>query len=246
MVKQVPLLFMFSSIIMSYSKEEETNTSISAHAIKRSTQLLKVLFAGPTIAAGMVTCFTLALHSLTTTPLEASVHTALYAVLYTLCTMASGYLLWWLLQLLLSLVQSRMDTLAKSGTTEAGQGELSYVSKALVPFAKTACTAMIVMAMIVLLMQRFGDNSTSILVTSAFGFTIALSMSELLQDWFAGATVLSDNQYNVGDWVVIHGSTAVEGVVEEVSLRCTKVHAPRDTLCLVHPGHRQHFCSGRC
>jgi small-conductance mechanosensitive channel len=53
-------------------------------------------------------------------------------------------------------------------------------------------------AMLIILLQRFGEGTTSVLVTSAMGFTIALACSETLKDWFAGAIVLSDSQYRAG------------------------------------------------
>jgi small-conductance mechanosensitive channel len=231
----MPFLFMAFSFLIRIGKEEEASTSI-AQAINWSTQLLKAVLSGPAIGVGMLTCFILALRTLSVAVLNESFHNTLYAVLYTLSILVSGYLLWCVFQVALSLVQSRMDALAAKGTTEAGQGDHLYVSKALVPFARSVCTALIVMTAIILLMRRFGDNTTSVLITSAFGFTIALTMSEVLKDWFAGAMVLSDNQYIVGDWVVIHGGKKVEGCVEEVSLRYTKVSGKTAGL----PGQNGH------
>ena len=58
--------------------------------------------------------------------------------------------------------------------------------------------AVVFIAMLIILLQRFGEGTTSVLVTSAMGFTIALACSETLKDWFAGAIVLSDSQYRAG------------------------------------------------
>jgi hypothetical protein len=64
--------------------------------------------------------------------------------------------------------------------------------------ALTSQGALVFIAMLLILLERFGEGTTSVLLTSAMGFTIALACSEMLKDWFAGAMVLSASQYRAG------------------------------------------------
>ncbi len=66
------------------------------------------------------------------------------------------------------------------------------------------------------------------------GLAFALAAKDTLSNLFGSLTVLIDRPFQVGDWVVI--GTDIEGTIEEVGLRSTRVRTFYDSLVTVPNG----------
>lgn len=73
-----------------------------------------------------------------------------------------------------------------------------------------------------------------------FGVVIGLGAQTTIRDYVAGIYILLENQYRVGDIVTLSGGTTgalgTSGVVEEISLRITKLRDLDGTLNIVRNG----------
>lgn len=73
-----------------------------------------------------------------------------------------------------------------------------------------------------------------------FGIIIGFGAQNTIKDYLAGIFILSENQYRVGDIVTLSGASTgavgVSGVVEDISLRITKLRALDGTLSVVRNG----------
>jgi small-conductance mechanosensitive channel len=73
-----------------------------------------------------------------------------------------------------------------------------------------------------------------------FGVIIGLGAQNTIKDFLAGIFILSENQYRVGDIVTLSGGTTgaagASGVVEEITLRITKLRDLNGTLNVVRNG----------
>lgn len=74
---------------------------------------------------------------------------------------------------------------------------------------------------IVIILDMFGVNTSSILATAGIGgLAISFGAQSLVKDIITGFFILFEDQYSVGDYVTIGDYT---GVVEEVGVRVTKL-----------------------
>ena len=94
----------------------------------------------------------------------------------------------------------------------------------------------VVIAVIAVLMalDLFGiDIGPAIAGLGIAGIAVGLGAQTLVKDWLAGIFVVVENQYNQGDRVRVAG---VEGIVEDFSLRRTKLRDPDGTIHTVPNG----------
>jgi len=74
---------------------------------------------------------------------------------------------------------------------------------------------------IVIILDIFGVNTSSILATAGIGgLAISFGAQSLVKDIITGFFILFEDQYSVGDYVIIGDYT---GIVEEVGVRVTKL-----------------------
>jgi MscS family membrane protein len=62
---------------------------------------------------------------------------------------------------------------------------------------------------------------------SIFGAMVALAGQDMVKNFFGSVTVLADQPFAVGDWIVVSG---MEGVVEEVGFRSTRIRTFYDSV----------------
>lgn len=91
-----------------------------------------------------------------------------------------------------------------------------------------------------IILDTLGVNLAA-LATGAgiFGIIIGLGAQSTIRDILAGIFILLENQYRVGDIVTVSGGTTgigTSGVVEEISLRITKLRDLDGTLNIVRNG----------
>lgn len=93
---------------------------------------------------------------------------------------------------------------------------------------------LLVGAMVMMLLSEFGVDITPLLASVGIaGLAVSLGAQSLIKDFIGGILILIENQYVVGDSIVLG---AVSGQVERITLRTTHVRALTGDLYVVPNG----------
>lgn len=105
------------------------------------------------------------------------------------------------------------------------------ITKQLLPYSKKILKVLVAIVCILLLLQNSGFNVTSLLASLGIGgVAVALAAKETLSNFFGGFSVIVDKPFSVGDWIVCN---EVEGTVEDIGFRSTKVKTFYDSLLTI-------------
>ena len=89
----------------------------------------------------------------------------------------------------------------------------------------------IIFIAITMILDIFGINTSSLIATAGIGgIAIALGAQTLIADFVKGVLIIFDDKLRVGEWVACSG---VEGTVEEVNLRITKIRDYNGSLHII-------------
>lgn len=87
---------------------------------------------------------------------------------------------------------------------------------------------------IIVLMQYFGYSASSLIAGFGIaGAAVGFAAKESIAGIFSSVSLVADKTYKVGDWVVVDKfikNESVEGIVEDITIRSTKIRAFDDTL----------------
>ncbi|MBS4026183.1 MAG: mechanosensitive ion channel family protein, partial [Clostridia bacterium] len=87
---------------------------------------------------------------------------------------------------------------------------------------------------IVISLELFGINTTSIIATAGIGgIAIGFGAQSLVKDIISGFFILMEDQYAVGDHIRVNSK---EGIVEELGVRITKIRAFSGDLYIIPNG----------
>ncbi|MBC7546933.1 mechanosensitive ion channel family protein [Candidatus Saccharibacteria bacterium] len=123
--------------------------------------------------------------------------------------------------------ESKIDKIKREDT-------VIQIARKMVSFVLWATVLLVVLSLL-------GINLAA-LATGAgvFGVVFGLGAQNTIKDYLAGFYILTENQYRVGDIVTLSGGTTTQlgtsGVVEEISLRITKLRDLDGTLNIVRNG----------
>ncbi len=105
----------------------------------------------------------------------------------------------------------------------------------LVPLIGRIARMVIVLVMIVLVIQELGFNVTGLITgLGVGGLAFALAAKDTLANWFGALMIYTDRPFDVGDWVK---TPSLEGVIEEIGLRSTRVRTFAKTVITVPNSH---------
>jgi small-conductance mechanosensitive channel len=110
-----------------------------------------------------------------------------------------------------------------------------------IQIARKAVSFILWSTVLLVVLSLVGINLAA-LATGAgvFGVVFGLGAQNTIKDYLAGFYILTENQYRVGDIVTLSGGTTTQlgtsGVVEEISLRITKLRDLDGTLNIVRNG----------
>ncbi len=105
------------------------------------------------------------------------------------------------------------------------------------PLFKRSLKVVIAFVALIIIIQNRGYSVSSLL--TGFGITglaVGFAAKESIANIFGSFSVIVDQAYKVGDWIVVDKSVAgsdVEGIVEDITLRSTKIRAFDDTLIVI-------------
>ncbi|MBI4700807.1 MAG: mechanosensitive ion channel [Deltaproteobacteria bacterium] len=98
----------------------------------------------------------------------------------------------------------------------------------LVPLLRKALKVVLVVAGALIVLQMLNVNVPSLLAGLGLGgLAVALAAKETLANLFGSLAILLDGPFQIGDWVSVEG---VEGTVEEVGLRSTRLRTAQDSV----------------
>ena len=138
-----------------------------------------------------------------------------------------------------AVVDLSVRRLMERRAAEAGDGvlppaELERRVKTVARLVVNIAGAAILVIGVLMALDLFGiDIGPAIAGLGIAGIAVGLGAQTLVKDWLAGIFVVVENQYNQGDRVRIAG---VEGIVEDFSLRRTKLRDPDGTIHTVPNG----------
>lgn len=111
-------------------------------------------------------------------------------------------------------------------------GTESKLDDQLIPLIKRATKALIWVLGVIFILQNLGIQVTALVAFgSVGGFAIAMASKDTVENLFGSIVVFVDQPFQVGEFVIIDGS--IEGTVEEVGFRSTKVRTLMKTLIVV-------------
>lgn len=130
-------------------------------------------------------------------------------------------------------VASKLVDLAVSAIKQRAAQTSNRYDDLLIPFLGRIFKIFIVAFSLVFVAHNMGLDITSLLAGLGLGgLAFALAAKDTVENLFGSMTVLLDRPFRVGDWVVIPGG-GVEGVVESVGLRSTRIRTLNDSLITV-------------
>jgi small-conductance mechanosensitive channel len=85
-----------------------------------------------------------------------------------------------------------------------------------------------------IVLGMLGINLTPLLASATIiGATLGFGLQQIVRDYFSGALMTMEDQYNVGDSVVVGGVT---GVIEDVTMRLTRFRGVDGTMYVIPNG----------
>ncbi len=105
----------------------------------------------------------------------------------------------------------------------------------LVPLIGRIARVAIGLVMIILVIQELGFNVTGLITgLGVGGLAFALAAKDTLANWFGALMIYTDRPFDVGDWIK---SPSLEGVVEDIGLRSTRIRTFAKTVISVPNSH---------
>ncbi len=130
--------------------------------------------------------------------------------------------------LLLVLIAYRIADLLLAIMEKAAKKSQSKLDDQLVPLLKTVVRTGIWILGGLFVLQNLGYNVYALLAgISIGGIAVALAAQDTLKNFFGSVMIFLDKPFLIGDWIQSGG---IEGVVENVGLRATRIRTFEDSL----------------
>ncbi len=147
-------------------------------------------------------------------------------------TLVAVFLTW----LVLRLIDVFDNYLAGVLQKEKGKGKREILLH-FFPLMKRALKVAVLFIALIVIVQNWGYSVTSLV--AGFGITglaVGFAAKESISNVFGSVFIVADHVYKIGDWIVVDrsiNSSNVEGIVEDISLRSTKIRAFDNTLITI-------------
>lgn len=113
----------------------------------------------------------------------------------------------------------------------------STLDDQLVPLARKIVKALLIISTFFLVLSQTGVNLTALLAgISIGGLALAFAAQDTVKNIFGSMMLLFDRSFQIGDQVIIPSIDGIEGVVEEVGLRSTRIRTFDNSLISVPNG----------
>ncbi len=96
---------------------------------------------------------------------------------------------------------------------------------------KSVVTGIVYAIALVTALGELGVNLAALVAgVSVFGVAVGLGAQSLIKDFLSGIFILLEDQYGVGDTIVLNTTTGTTGTVEAVTLRTTRLRSAQGTV----------------
>ena len=127
---------------------------------------------------------------------------------------------------------SRLIRIASLIFSHQAKTTVSKLDDQLIPLLTKTAQLLVWAIGVVFILQNMGVQVTALLAgASVGGVAIALASKDTIENLFGSIVVFIDQPFQIGDWVLIDGTT--EGVVEEVGFRSTRIRTFANSLITV-------------
>jgi len=139
-----------------------------------------------------------------------------------------------ILPLIVTLIAFRLSDLFTDIFSKVASKTETTVDDKLVPLIGKALKFIVVILGSFYIIESLGIDYTPLLAaTSVGGLALALAAQDTFKNLFGSITIFSDKPFDVGDWIMFDG---VEGTVEEVGVRSTRVRTFYNSLISIPNG----------
>jgi MscS family membrane protein len=136
--------------------------------------------------------------------------------------------------LLATLVVYRMVDILGAYLAKLAERTEGKLDDQLVPIIRKTLKAFVVVIGGVVFLQNLNFNITALLAgISIGGLAIALAAQDTLKNFFGSVMIFLDRPFQIGDWIT---AGEIDGTVEEVGFRTTRVRTFRNSLVSVPNG----------
>lgn len=131
---------------------------------------------------------------------------------------------------LIRFVYTAIDAVGSLMIDVAAKSETSLDDQ-LAPFAAKSLKILVIILGVLISLQNFGVNVMSLLAGLGLGgLALALAAQDTVANLFGSITILLDAPFKIGDHVKV---TDVEGTVEEVGFRSTRIRTTNNSLVVI-------------
>lgn len=124
--------------------------------------------------------------------------------------------------LIYAVIAKMITNVSKINIKHTSQG-IDKRKTTIVSLIKNIIKYVIAIIVIILILNLYGVNTTSIIASlGAVSVIVGLAFQDIIKDLLAGIFIVFDNSYAVGDWVKINDFT---GEVVSLGLKTTKIRA---------------------
>jgi len=93
-------------------------------------------------------------------------------------------------------------------------------------------------------LRQFADSDTVVWLIGLFGTALAFASREFIGDFLAGASIIFQDRFSVGEQVLVKAQLEkIEGIVEHVSLSSTWLRASTGELYILKNGEMRYICN---
>lgn len=112
----------------------------------------------------------------------------------------------------------------------------STMDDQLIPIIRRSMKIFVVVVGLLFILHNLDVNITALLAgLSIGGLALALAAQETLKNFFGSIMIFLDRPFQIGDWITTEGG--VDGTVEEVGFRSTRIRTFRNSLTSIPNGH---------
>jgi MscS family membrane protein len=125
----------------------------------------------------------------------------------------------------------RLTDVFSTHLSQRAQKSESKLDDQFVPLFRKATKVLIVIAGILLVLQNLDVNVMSLVAGLGIGgLAVALAAKDSIANLFGSVMIFTDRPFSIGDWVKVE---SVEGRIEEVGFRSTKIRTLADTVVVL-------------
>lgn len=134
----------------------------------------------------------------------------------------------------IAVIATRLVDFVGSHLAKMAEKTKGTMDDQLIPLVRKTVKFLIVLVVSLVILQKLDFNVTTLLTgISIGGIAFALAAQDTIKNFFGSVTIFLDRPFQVGDWVVGSG---VDGTVEEVGFRSTRVRTFHNSLVYIPNG----------